>query len=93
VITVKDVKFSGKKNGNFMAYVSVVVNDCFVLWQMRIIKSKKDGKLILAMPSRQGTDGQWVEIYHPITRGARTVLETEVFRKFEEHEAKSAPAN
>jgi len=86
VITVRDVRFNGQPKGNFLTYVSAVVNDCLVLSQMRLVVSRQDAlRPILAMPCRQNADGAWVEIYHPITKEARQVLEAEVFRQYETH--------
>lgn len=82
MIRVSEIKFSGKPNGRFLAYVSAVLDECLVLRGMRLVRNER---LILSMPARQDAAGEWREIYHPIRKEARRLLEAAVFAAYESH--------
>ena len=82
-VQITDVRFYGTKNGNFLCYVSAVLNGAIALKHMRLVMSKRNGtepsRLILSMPCRQSAEMEWKELYHPIRREAREVIEAAVF--------------
>jgi len=82
VIRVSEIKFSGRPNGAFLAYVSAILDECLLLRGMRLVRHER---LILSMPARQDSAGEWREIYHPIRREAREILEAAVFAAYERH--------
>ena len=83
MIQVGDIRFNGKRNGNFLTYVSAVIDRWLVLKHMRLAMSKKDGgKFVLSMPAKQNADYEWIEIYHPITPWARKALEDAIFAAY-----------
>lgn len=54
------------------AYVNFVINDCFVVCDVRIIEGKD--RLFIAMPSKKDKKG-FRDICHPITKSFRQELE------------------
>ncbi len=68
------------------AYVSITINDCFVVRDLKIIRGH--GGLFVAMPSKKRKDGQFKDIAHPLNQETRTEIETAVFDAYE-NEVKS----
>ena len=92
-MTVTEVRFHGSQNKNFLAYVSVVVGGCLVLRDMRLVASNREpGKKILIMPERKDAEGNCIEVYHPIRKELRSILEGAVFSAWQRQSAVS-PAN
>lgn len=72
------------------AFVAVVLDDEFVLHQMRLHPGK-DGELFLAMPSfpRRAGEERSVNIYHPISTPVREKLVADVIAEYEKTEAEA----
>ena len=62
------------------AYVTLTFDDCFVVHNVKIIRGQ-DG-LIIAMPSRITSTGEYKDIAHPITPEFRGVLQEKILEKY-----------
>lgn len=71
----------GENKGRVLAYASVTFNDALVVHDIKVVE-KLDGKILVAMPSRKGSDGQWRDIAHPINAETRAALEAAVLDAF-----------
>jgi stage V sporulation protein G len=65
---VTEVKLSLRDHEMVRAYVDIVLDDCFVVRNLRIIHSSRG--YLVAMPSRERRGGRRVDIAHPITAEA-----------------------
>jgi stage V sporulation protein G len=63
------------------AYVSIILDDCFVIRDLKIIAGESE--LFVAMPTRKNKDGTFKDIAHPINAETRELLEKKVFDAYE----------
>ncbi len=63
------------------AYVSITINDAFVIRDLKVIKG--NGGLFVAMPSKKRKDGQFRDIAHPLNQETRDAIEKAVFDAYE----------
>jgi len=79
ITSVKVIK--NEVEGNKMKGVaSVVVNNAFVIHDIRIIEGEKG--LFLAMPSRKTNAGNYRDVAHPINQETRKIFEDAIFAEF-----------
>lgn len=64
-----------------LAVATITLSDCFVLRSMRLIEGRS--RNYVAMPTRQTGRGGVFEVYHPINREAREVLERVIVDGYE----------
>ncbi len=67
--------------GNLKAFVSVTLDDCIALHELKVIRG--NGRLFVAMPSREDENGVFRDIVHPICSEARQQLEDAVLLAYE----------
>lgn len=63
-----------------VAIASVVIDDCFVVHDLRIVNGDKG--LFVAMPSRKLPNGDFRDICHPINTEARNHIQETVLDEF-----------
>ena len=75
-----------KKNDDsrMKGIASVLLDDCFVVRDIRIIEGK-DG-LFIAMPSRKRSNGEYRDVAHPINTETRKMFEDAIFAEFNKEE-------
>jgi len=71
-----------RSEGNLKAFCSVVFDDVFIVHSVKIIQGKQN--LFVAMPSREGKDGEFRDTAHPIDNRFRLELEETVLGKYHE---------
>lgn len=64
-----------------VAIASIVVDDCFVIHDLRVVNGDKG--LFVAMPSRKLPNGEFRDICHPINTEARNGIQQAVLDEFE----------
>lgn len=74
-----DRSFPNKVKG----YATVTFDDCFVIKNIKIIKSPKTDKLIVAMPSRRLKNGGFKDVCHPITTELREEITKAIVEKLQ----------
>ena len=62
------------------AYVTVTFDDCFVVHNIKIIKSHDD--IFIAMPSRKTTTGEYKDVAHPIKPEFRAEIQKTILEKY-----------
>ena len=65
------------------ALVTIVFDDSFAVRNIKVIESR-DGRYIVAMPSRRLNDGRFVDLAHPINHEFRKYVEDKVLAAFRE---------
>ncbi len=76
-IIIKKVNAS---NEHLKAVVSVTLDNCFVLHELKIVEGQKG--LFVAMPSRQLADKTFRDIVHPINSETRKMFEEIIISKY-----------
>ncbi len=68
--------------GRLRAVVSVTIDEMLVIHDIKVVQG--DDRLFVAMPSRRDELGIFRDIVHPISSGAREVLEKAVIESYDE---------
>ena len=83
-ITSVTVKKIDKENSRMKGIASVLLDDAFVVYDIRI--SEGDNGLFIAMPSRQTSTGGYKDIAHPINTETRQMFEKAILEAYEKAE-------
>ena len=83
-ITSVTVKKIDKENSRMKGIASVLLDDAFVVYDIRIIEG--DNGLFIAMPSRQTSTGGYKDIAHPINSDARQMFEDAIIDAYNKAE-------
>ncbi|MGI6329469.1 MAG: septation regulator SpoVG [Bacilli bacterium] len=83
-ITSVNVRRIEKENSRMKGIASVLVDDCFVIHDIRIIEG--DNGIFIAMPSRKTATGGYRDIAHPTNPETRQMFETKILEEFEKTE-------
>src|SRR5262245_41552348 len=86
MITISEVRVSLRDDDKLKAFVSITLNDSFVVRGLKIIHGNSG--LFVAMPSRKRPDGQHQDLAHPINDQTRKYL-TEVVMEHYQRELAS----
>ena len=63
------------------AVCSVILNDCFLVKNVRVVEGEKG--LFVSLPSRRNVKGEWVEHCFPMTKELRAKLSAAVLEAYE----------
>ncbi len=63
-------------DGKLKAYAAVTFDDCFVVHNIKVIEGKSG--LFVAMPSRKTSEGDYMDVAHPISSDFRTELQNAI---------------
>lgn len=78
---ITEVKVFPVNEDRLKAYVSITIDDCFVVRDLKIIEGTNG--LFVAMPSKKRKDGQFKDIAHPLNQETRDLIERKVFEAYE----------
>ena len=70
---ITEVKVFPVNEEKLKAYITIVLDDCFVVRDLKIISGTTG--LFVAMPSKRRKDGAFKDIAHPLNQGTRAVME------------------
>ena len=73
---ITEVKVFPVNEDRLKAYVTITLENCFVVRDLKIIKGNEG--LFVAMPSKKRKDGQFKDIAHPLNNQMRQYLEDKV---------------
>ncbi len=79
---ITEVKVFPVNEDRLKAYVSITIDNCFVIRDLKIIEGT--GGLFVAMPSKKRKDGQFKDIAHPLNQETREMVEHAVFAAYEQ---------
>jgi stage V sporulation protein G len=74
---ITEVKIYPVNEERLKAYVSITIEDCFVIRDLKIING--NAGLFVAMPSKKRKDGQFKDIAHPLNQETREEMEKIIF--------------
>ncbi len=69
-----------KPDDKLKAFVTIILDDCFVIRDLKIINGNSG--LFVAMPSRKKTDGTYADIAHPLNSEMRKQMEDCVLSEY-----------
>ncbi len=78
---ITEVKVFPVNEDRLKAYVSITIDNCFVVRDLKIIEGTNG--LFVAMPSKKRKDGQFKDIAHPLNQETRSHIETKIFEAYE----------
>jgi len=81
MIEITEVRVSLRNDDKLKAFVSITLNDSFVIRGLKIIHGNSG--LFVAMPSRKRPDGQHQDLAHPINDSTRKYLTERVMAAYE----------
>ena len=90
-MNITDVKVSINENGPLKAFASIVIDDAFIVKNIKIISGSKG--LFVAMPNRKRKNGEYIDVAHPLNTETRTNIENLVLDKYNEESSKEENYN
>jgi stage V sporulation protein G len=80
---VTEVRINPSRGGKVRAFASIVIDDCFIVNDLRVIEGK-EGQFFVTMPARKARNGQMRDIAHPLNSETRKLVEEAVLGEFEQ---------
>jgi stage V sporulation protein G len=77
---ITDVRVVPVDEPTVKAYASIVIDDCFVVKDLKVIDS--EAKVFVAMPSKRMKDGTHRDMVHPLNRETRRRIEETVLEAY-----------
>ena len=87
-MNITQVKVFPVNEEKLKAYVSIVIDGCFLVSDLKIIQGPNG--LFISMPSKRKKNGEFKDVAHPLNRETREMLEKHVLGEYERVKA-SAP--
>jgi len=78
---ITQVKVFPVEEEKLKAYVSVVLDDCFVVSDLKVIHGPNG--LFISMPSKRKKNGEFKDIAHPVNRETREWMERKILAEYE----------
>jgi len=79
---VTEVKVFPVDEDRLRAYVTITLDHCFVIRDLKVIKGTTG--FFVSMPSKKRKDGTYKDIAHPINSETRRLLEERVIQEYEQ---------
>ena len=81
---ITEVRILPKENlGKTLAFANITIMDQFVVKNLRIVKGDKG--IFIGMPSNKKKNGEYVDIFFPITQDARNDITRIIVDKYNEY--------
>lgn len=80
-MNITDVKVFLVDEDKLRAYVTITLDACFVVRDLKVIQG--GAGLFVAMPAKKRKDGSYKDIAHPLNAEMRAVLERRVLSEYE----------
>ena len=78
---ITEVRISPAKGGKVRAFVGIVIDDCFVVNDLRVMSGREE-QLYVTMPARKTRNGQMREVANPLNSETRQVIEDKVLEEY-----------
>ncbi len=73
---ITEVKVFPVDEEKLKAYITIVLDNCFVVRDLKIISG--NGGLFVAMPSKRRKDGTFKDVAHPLNQSTRATMEKKI---------------
>ena len=77
---ITDVKVFPVREEKLRAFVSIILDDCFMINDIKIIQGKDT--LFISMPSRRKKNGDFKDVAHPLNNDTRRWIEDRVLTEY-----------
>ena len=77
---ITEIKVYPANEGKLKAYATMVFDNCFIIRDLKIIKSEKG--FFVSMPSRRKKDGSFKDVAHPLNSETRKLIEEKVIEEY-----------
>lgn len=85
---ITDVKVFPVDEDKLKAYVTITLDNCFVVRDLKVIHGS--GGLFIAMPAKRRKDGSYKDIAHPLNADTRDWMERVILEEYEKAVKKGA---
>ncbi|MCM2277592.1 MAG: septation regulator SpoVG [Oligoflexia bacterium] len=86
---ITEVKVFPVDEEKLKAYITIVLDNCFVVRDLKIISG--NGGLFVAMPSKRRKDGTFKDIAHPLNQSTRATMEKTILDAYLAEIKKGSP--
>lgn len=80
-MTITQVKVFPVAEEKLKAYVSIVLDECFLVSDLKVIQGPNG--LFISMPSKRKKNGEFKDIAHPLNRETRETMEKRILEEYE----------
>ena len=87
---ITQVKVFPVEEERLKAYVSIVLDDCFLVSDLKVIQGPNG--VFVSMPSKRKKNGEFKDIAHPLNRETRERMERRILSEYERIRAEPSPA-
>lgn len=77
---ITEVKVFPVNEDKLKAYITIVLDNCFVIRDLKIISGTTG--LFVAMPSKRRKDGVYKDIAHPLNQSTRATMEKTILEAY-----------
>ena len=78
---ITQVKVFPVEEERLKAYVSIVLDDCFLVSDLKVIQGPNG--VFVSMPSKRKKNGEFKDIAHPLSRETRERMERKILSEYE----------
>lgn len=78
---ITQVQVYPRENDKVKGYVTIVLDNCFLVNDIKIICGKNG--CFISMPAKKRKNGKFKDIAHPITKELRQKIEDAIFNEYE----------
>ena len=78
---ITQVKVFPVEEERLKAYVSIVLDDCFLVSDLKVIQGPNG--VFVSMPSKRKKNGEFKDIAHPLNRETRERMEKKILSEYE----------
>ncbi len=89
-MTITQVKVFPVAEEKLKAYVSIVLDECFLVSDLKVIQGPNG--LFISMPSKRKKNGEFKDIAHPLNRETRETMERRILEEYEKVRAADTTA-
>jgi stage V sporulation protein G len=89
-MNITQVKVFPVAEEKLKAYVSIVLDDCFLVSDLKVIQGPNG--LFISMPSKRKKNGEFKDVAHPLNRETRERMEKRILEEYEKVRAAAPPA-
>ena len=82
-MNITDVKVYPVEEDKLKAYVTITLDHCFVIRDLKVIHGASG--LFIAMPAKRRKDGTYKDIAHPLNADTRNQMERTILQEYERH--------
>jgi stage V sporulation protein G len=87
---ITQVKVFPVEEERLKAYVSIVLDDCFLVSDLKVIQGPNG--VFVSMPSKRKKNGEFKDIAHPLNRDTREKMERRILSEYERVRSENPPA-